>query len=272
MARGDATMRALVERGESLAALGWRIIDAHAHLGPTGTFHIPRPDADSMVAMMDRLGIACTMLASHLAVSCDFALGNDLTAEAARAFPERLHGYVVVNARYPEEVEGELRRGHDLLGLRGIKLHPAFQSYSVADPGCEPVWRYAEEHAVPVLVHTWDRDPYCRPALFAPLAEAHPKVALILGHSGGTPAGKREAVAVALGHPNIYLDICGSTLTSDELEWMTGEVGAERIIFGTDMPWVDPRFQVGRVAYARLSAEEQRLILGENIARLMGWG
>jgi hypothetical protein len=39
--------------------------------------------------------------------------------------------------------------------------------------------------------------------------------------------------------------------------------------------WADggptPRFLIGKVAYARLSAEEQLLILGENIARLMGW-
>jgi len=81
----------------------------------------------------------------------------------------------------------------------------------------------------------------------------------------------REAMAVALAHPNVYLDICGSTLARAELEAMVAEVGAERILFGTDNPWLDPRFLIGKVAYARLSAEQQRLILGENIARLMGW-
>ena len=272
MASDEYTMRALVERGESLAALGWRIIDAHAHLGPTGTFLIPTPDAASMVAMMDRLGIDRTLLASHLAISCDFARGNDLTAAAVRAYPDRLYGYVVVNARYPEEVEGELRRGLDQLGLQGIKLHPNFQGYCVDDPALASVWRCAEERGIPVLVHTWDRDPNCRPSFFAPLAEAHPTVPFILGHSGGTPTGVREAVAVAREHPNIYLDICGSLLTSNELEWMVAEVGAERVLFATDVPWLDPRFELGRLAYARLSVEEQRLILGENIARLLGWG
>lgn len=271
MSGPERTIRDLVEGGESLAALGWRIIDAHAHLGPTGGFYIPRSGADDMVAMMDRLGIDRTMLASHLAVSCDAVRGNDLTAEAARRYPGRLHGYVVVNPHYPEEVEGELCRGYDVLGLHGIKLHPTFQDYSVSDPACAPVWRFAEERRVPVLSHTWDRDERCRPSLFAALAEAHPAVPFILGHSGGTPAGKREAVAVAQAHPNVYLDICGSTLTRAELEWMVAEVGAERILFGTDVPWLDPRFLIGKVVYARLSAEEQRLILGENIARLMGW-
>jgi len=271
MSGREDTARRLVERGESLAAVGWRIIDAHAHLGPTGGFHIPHPDADSMVAMMDRLGIERTLLASHLAISCDAVRGNDLTAEATRRHPGRLFGYVVVNPRYPQEVEGELCRGYDVLGLRGIKLHPTFQDYAVTEPACEPVWRFAEERGALVLSHTWERDERCRPSLFAALAEAHPSVPFILGHSGGTPAGKREAVAVAQAHPNVYLDICGSTLTRAELEWMAAEVGAERILFGTDMPWLDPRFLIGKVAYARLSAEEQRLILGENIVRLMGW-
>ena len=68
---------------------------------------------------------------------------------------------------------------------------------------------------------------------------------------------------------NIYLEICGSNLTRFEIEWMIAEVGADRVIFGTDMPWIDPRFTLGKVAYANLSDEQRRLVLGENMARLL---
>lgn len=261
-------VRRLVERGESLASLGWRIVDAHAHLGPTVGFYIPTPDAASMVAMMDRLGIRTTCIASHLAVNADYARGNDQTAEAVQRFPVRLFGYVVPNPRYPEAVLPELCRGFDVLGLRAIKLHPTFQNYSVLDPACEPIWHFAEERNAVILSHTWEADPRCRPAHFAELAQKHPGARFLLGHSGGTLGGKREAVEVVKAHPNVYLEICGSMLTCAELEWMVTEVGAERVIYGTDSPWLDPRFMLGKVAYANLAVEQMRLILGENIAGL----
>ena len=262
-------VRQLVEHGESLASLGWRIVDAHAHLGPTVGFYIPTPDAASMVAMMDRLGIRMTCIASHLAVSADYARGNDQTAEAVRRFPGRFFGYVVPNPRYPEAVLPELHRGFDTLGLRAIKLHPTLQNYSVLDPACAPIWRFAEERGLVILSHTWEGDARCRPAHFAELAQKHPGARFLLGHSGGTISGKREAVEVAKAHSNVYLEICGSMLACAELEWMVAEVGAERVIFGTDSPWLDPRFMLGKVAYANLSDEQMRLILGENVARLL---
>ena len=227
-------LRALVERGESLAALGWPIVDAHAHLGPTGTFHIPTPDAASMVAMMDRLGIGITCISSHLAICSDFALGNDLTAAAVRAHPTRLCGYVVPNPHHPEQVIPELERGLNELGLRAIKLHSTLQDFAVDDPMCAPIWQYANERALVVLSHTWEKDPRCRPALFGPLAEQYPHVAFILGHSGGTRAGRPEAIAVAQAHANIYLDLVSSLIHSDEVEWMVGAVGAERVIWRYD--------------------------------------
>ena len=256
MSRGrTSSVRGLVERGESLAQLGWRIIDGHAHLGPYGEFHIPSPDAASMVAMMDLLGIDTTVFSPHLAISSDFAGGNDIAAEVVRRYPSRFIGYVTVNARYPDTVVPELGRGFDELGLRAIKLHPSLNGYSVSDPACEPIWRFAQERGAVVLSHTWESSPLCGPKLFAPLAAKYPGVRFLLGHSGGTTPGRREAIEVVKAHPNVFLETCSSTLMSAELEWMVREVRAERVIFGTDSPWLDTRFILGKVAYADLADE-----------------
>jgi len=263
------TVKELVQRGESLAALGWRIIDAHGHLGHLGMFYAPTPDAADMVAMMDRLGVQTVCISSHLSIGSDFIRGNDETAQAARRFPGRIKGYVTINARYPEQIEGELRRGVDELGLFGIKLHPGLHDFSVLDPACEPIWRFAQERGLLVLAHTWGGDARCRPAAFGKLAESYPGVRFLLGHSGGVHAGREEAIQVAQAHPNIYLELCSSWLSRAEVEWMAAEVGAERMLFGTDMPFIDPRYTLGRVALANLSEEELRLILGENMARLL---
>ena len=264
-----SSVRRLAQRGESLSSLGWQIIDGHAHLGPTGGFYIPTPDAASMVKMMDRLGIAMTGISSHLAITSDYVRGNDLTAETVRRFPGRFFGYVVANPCYAENVLKELRRGYDALGLCAIKLHPTLHNFSVADACCDTIWRFADEREAVVLAHTWEGDDRCRPSLFAQLAEAHPRVSFLLGHSGGTPAGRREAVEVATAHENVYLEVCGSTLTSEELEHMVRQVGAERVIFGTDSPWLDPRFVLGKVAYADLSDEQLRSVMGDNVRQLL---
>jgi len=261
-------VRALVERGESLAALGWPVVDAHAHLGPTAAFYIPTPDAAAMVAMMDRVGIAMTGIAPHLAITSDYRRGNDQAAEAVARFPGRFYGYVTPNPHYPD-AEAELRRGFDELGLIAIKLHPTTHNYSVADPRCEPIWRFAQERGAVLLCHTWEGDARCRPSLFGPLAEAYPAVRFLLGHSGGTTAARTEAIQTAQGRPNIYLEICGSYLTGMELQRMVADVGAERVIFGTAAPWLDPRFVLGKVAYSGLSDEALQLVLGGNIRRLL---
>jgi len=259
----------LIERGESLAALGWRIVDAHNHLGPTMSFYIPQPDAASMVALMDRLGVNLAGVSSHLAVGPDNMRGNDLTAAAVRDYPGRFFGYAVPNPRYLGDVRGELARCFDVLGLCAIKLHPTMQGYGVLEPACEEVWRFAEERSTFILIHTWEGDARCSPGAVGQVAKAHPTVPFLLGHSGGTPAGRREAVEVARENPNVYLELCCSLLPRAEVAWMVHEVGAERLLFGTDAPWLDPRIMLGKVALCGLADEQLKLVLGENVLRLL---
>jgi len=49
---------------------------------------------------------------------------------------------------------------------------------------------------------------------------------------------------------------------------MVAGAGADRILFGTDIPFIDPRPQIGRVAYARLPAATLRDVFGGNARRI----
>jgi len=175
----------------------------------------------------------------------------------------------VPNPRYPEQVRNELQRGFDTLGLCAIKLHPTLHNYGILEPACEEIWRFAEERSAFCLIHTWEGDARCSPGAVGQVAKAHPTVPFLLGHSGGTPAGRREAIAVASERPNVYLELCGSLLSRTEVPWLVNEVGAERVLFGTDAPWLDPRIMLGKVALSGLSDEQMQLVLGENILRLL---
>jgi predicted TIM-barrel fold metal-dependent hydrolase len=261
--------RGLVAEGRPLDEAGLTVIDAHAHLGPYFNFYIPKPDAASMVAVMDRLGVQKACICSIPACSADIPRGNDMTAAAVRAYPDRFVGYASTNPHYPERVLPELERAFDQLGLSWIKLHPSMVDYPISGPAYKPVWRFASERKTVVLSHTWTGGSICAPKQFAPLAQEYPDVTFILGHSGGAPHGYAEAIEVANQHQNIYLDLCRSVMSSVWVERIVGEVGADRVLWGTDFPFLDPVYLVGRLAYAKLADEAKRKVLGENAQRLL---
>lgn len=47
------------------------------------------------------------------------------------------------------------------------------------------------------------------------------------------------------------------------------EIGSKRVLFGTDMPFLDPRPALGRVAMADISDEEKKDIFGLNMKYLL---
>jgi hypothetical protein len=50
---------------------------------------------------------------------------------------------------------------------------------------------------------------------------------------------------------------------------LTEKVGADKILFGSDMPFVNANAQIGKILYARISDEDKRKILGLNMANIL---
>ena len=49
---------------------------------------------------------------------------------------------------------------------------------------------------------------------------------------------------------------------------MVRGVGADRVLFSSDVPFIDLRFSLGRVVFAPLAPEERLQVLGRNARRL----
>jgi predicted TIM-barrel fold metal-dependent hydrolase len=248
------------------------VIDAHAHLGAWPAFRIAGdPWAAGMVAAMDACGIDQAVISPHLGIGPDMVAGNEQAAEAVRLFPDRLAAYCAVNPNCPEaEIRAELSRCLGSGLFRGIKLHPTTHDYPADGPNYKPAWIAAHERELPVLIHTWEGDARCRPSLFEKLAAEFPGARIILGHSGATPAGIREAIGVARAAANVYLDLTKSLMHRGMVEVMVAGVGADRVLFGTDLPFIGCAGQVGHVAAARIPDEDKRRIFGLNARRLFG--
>jgi predicted TIM-barrel fold metal-dependent hydrolase len=268
--RASPPTERLVHAGRPLSEAGLEIIDAHGHLGPYRNFAIPDPGADAMVRLMDRCGVARLGISSHLAIGAEWITGNRMTADAVARHPDRLFGYAVPDPHQPGRIREELTHCFDRLGMVALKLHPDLAELPIGDPGYGPAWEFAAERGCLVLAHTFHASRFCDPSALRPLAERYPGLPILLVHSGAQTAAFPGAIALARACPNVYLDLSGSFITGPWIAALVREAGADRVVWSSDIPFIDLRYGLGRAAFARLDPEALRLVMGGNIKRLLG--
>jgi hypothetical protein len=233
--------------------------------------HIPAASASDMVHVMDLCGIRKTVLSANLSFEADLVAGNDMMLEAVAAHAGRLYGACAVNGNYPEISLAELERCFARTGVVMIKVHPWNTKCALNDRRMKSIYAFAEQRKLIVLVHTWlDGDPFGSMDLFAAAARDYPGIRWILGHSGG-PYGSSRAVEIAREAPNVFLDTTLSMCPARQIEFFVHEVGSERVLFGTDNPFIDPRPQIGRVGLAEIPLRDKVNIFGKNARKCLGF-
>lgn len=261
------TMRNEVLEGRPVTA--FEMIDAHTHLGYWHNFYIPERTAADMVHAMDRVGAKCCISAAHAGISTDYRMGNSQVIEAMREFPGRILGYCCVNPNYPAaEMSAELDRCFEA-GMTAIKYHPSVHRHPIDGDGYRPAWEYANEHGLVVLTHTeGGNGGTCGVAQVGRCAEKYPNAKVLFGHSGFGYPGARACIEVAKQAPNAYFDIAGSMCDFGLIEMLVDGIGADRMLFATDLPFLDCRMQVGRAAFSALDDEQMSLLLAGNARRI----
>ncbi|MBB3729354.1 amidohydrolase family protein [Nonomuraea dietziae] len=261
----------------ALAAAVWkrepqralRIVDAHAHAGPYSLFFIPDAGRGGLVRVMDRCGVSHAVISSHLAIQLDAAEGNAQTAEIVAQAADRFTGYLTVNPW--QDPAGELDKWGRDTRFGGIKLHPDLHDYPLTGRRYAPVWEFAQRTGCPVLTHTYDGSPYNDLPMVDEVAARHPGVVILAGHAGATPLGFDAAIEVAQRRPGVVLEVCGSFNTGADIATMVREVGADRVVYGSDFPFIDLRMSLGRVIFSGLPEEDRAAVLGGTMTRLLQW-
>jgi predicted TIM-barrel fold metal-dependent hydrolase len=240
------------------------VIDCHTHIGavwPDIGVSVSVADA---VRMMDRAGIEKACSSTSRFLRFDYREGNRVTLAAVREFPDRILGFCLGDPRRHAECVEEVDRYLGDEGFAGIKLHVSHTHVPYDDPRYDPIYARVEEYHVPVLAHTFS-PPEVNSLLNA--ARAHPEVTFIVGHSGGFAWANHVAEIAAV--PNACFDLCCSTNDAGRVEAFVAAAGAERVLFGTDLPLLAPAHDLSQVLSARISEDEKRLILGGNMARIL---
>ena len=156
----------------------------------------------------------------------------------------------------------------------GIKIHPSVHTCYANDTRYKVIWELAEEKKAVLLSHTWDysdKNPiqkFSYPDLFVSFIKKYKNVKFIFGHAGGRYNGHQAAVRIVKKFKNTFLDISGDSNWFGFIEWLVKEAGSGKILYGTDITWIDPRTQLGMVLGADISQEEKMDILAVNALKL----
>lgn len=263
MTGGGLTLRERALRG--LLLDGTPAIDGHCHLGPHAGFYQPNNAATDLVRTMDRIGIDQACVFSTLAITTDMRRGNDLSLAAAKSFPDRLLAYVVPDPNRPDQVPGELQRCFEA-GARGIKFHTQLHGYPFDGAAYQAAFAFADAHRLPLISHGVGS-----PETLRRIARAYPNAHFIVAHAGAGGAGRAgdSLLAVAGEVPNVYLDLASSTAPFGAFAGVVQRVGAGKLLYGSDVPWMCFTHQIGRVLLAPIPEEDKRRILGSNLAVLL---
>ncbi len=130
------------------------------------------------------------------------------------------------------------------------------------------MWQIADRFELPVLIHTWE-GPYSMPGMLDDIAVRYPNARLLMAHCGGSDSGRVEAEAMAQKHPNAFIEWCGSFFSRKPWEQTVREVGAHKIIFGTDAMVHGHDWELARLMSVPLETTEFRQILHDNMDRII---
>ncbi len=257
------------------------IIDAHVHLGKSyawasyesfvfGTLLGPKEEFSEEVFLeiMKKLGIdmAAIMTTKQSSSGGDNVKENEKIAEIARKYPDKFISMALVNPLKESAVE-ELIRYVKELGVKVLKLHPYAQCYSLNLSPVHALVEKAVKLGIPVMIHS-GTPPHSTPSQIATLADAFPDATIIMAHMGLSETYAADARFAAKKCDNIYLE--SSCLPAGYVGMAIKEVGADRVMYGSDSPWNVTETELAKVMILKLSEEEERLVLGENAAKVFG--
>lgn len=242
------------------------IVDCHVHIGKAAYYHV-EADAALLLRAADRAGIDRMMVTDFSALVYDIKAGNEWIRREVSAHLDRFIPYYTVCAgRHGDWVVEDLERYVNDHGFRGLKIYSVPPLQVIDDPFMLPLLAKAAELRVPVLAHSTGEE--C-----LSLCRQVPDLVIFNAHMGCCPQAQGDwhrAVAAAKAHPNIYLDTTSSTFDNGMVEFAVREVGAERVLYGSDMPLLDPILAVAKITESNLTDREKDLILHGNIERLLG--
>lgn len=226
------------------------IVDVNAYLGHFAFRRLRYNTTASLLALMDSKRIDKAVVSSASAITYRNAqAGNEEVAEEVSGHSDRLIPFAVINPFYAGWKD-DLKICHEEFGMTGLRIYPQWHNYQLSSVCCRKLVNAASERGMVISIPIRVEDNRQRSWLLnvpdVPLEEivelikAHPKARFILLNGIGytrCPLGRKDN-----GLPSNYaIELSRlSAVLANELGQLITNLGAERVMFGTGMPFKYP--------------------------------
>jgi predicted TIM-barrel fold metal-dependent hydrolase len=236
------------------------IIDTHAHIWKDQY----EQSSNVLIESADRYNID-RIYVSGLGVlvpdSNEIKELNDNVAKLMRR-DKRIFGYCYINPRL-DDAKNELSRGIEELGMSGMKLWVA--AYC-DDPCVFPLVEQCINYDVPILIHAFHKAIGQLPnetlgENVANLALKYPEARIIMAHLGANSYRELKPIRKC---KNVWTDYSGTLFRRDELDYAKETLGAERLLFGTDMDLASFLLKLGQLDDSNFTPGEREMVLYKN--------
>jgi aminocarboxymuconate-semialdehyde decarboxylase len=268
---------------------------------------IEEMDAHNIDMALISLNIPGPDLAADLKDADELArIGNDGIAEAVSKHPDRLKGFATLGFGDIDATCRELERCIDELGFIALQVF-AFVGGKrpLDDPTFAPVWALLAERNIPLVLHPgpspagavyadywlgplvgflFDESIAALRLIFSGIMERHPELKVLLPHGGATlplligrvdrlsanRPGPRDNISHAPSHyfERIHTDAVAHSTTA--LSLALQEMGADRLMFASDAPWVPVEAHVKIVGELGLSEADAEKVWSGTAKKFFG--
>lgn len=240
-----------------------KVIDMHAHI------HLLTPDVEvdkrRIMRTIEKFNIEevhVSALSAHKPSEDEVTLLNKDTAQFVKEEPGRIKGAVYISPEHKNAVE-VLKRGIEEQDMSSAKI---WVSEKCDSPAVNPIAEKLIEYNLPLLIHSFKKSTIqvaneSTAVEVRNLALRYPELKIIMAHVGGNCY---HGVPLVRDLKNVWVDISGSPNRSNEVEYTVENLGADRVLFGTDMPGASFLVLCGKVLESGITDEEKEKIFYKN--------
>lgn len=227
----------------------------------------------SLAESMERDGISHSVLLPVVTKPSQFQTVNEVAAQknALQSHILSFGGIHPDQDDYKEAIDYIVS-----LGLKGIKLHPAYQGVYADDIRYLRIISYALEKDLIVSIHAGIDIGLPEPNYsgVTHIKEMLCKTGggkIVLAHLGGWK--EFDAVEELLVGENCYFDTAfvADYISKEQFERIVRKHGVAKILFGTDSPWTSQLESAEWILHLSFTEEEKQMILSGNAKKLLGW-
>ncbi|MCY4146412.1 MAG: amidohydrolase family protein [Chloroflexi bacterium] len=230
---------------------------------------------------------------------------NDAIAELCAHHPHRFAGIASLPLNDLPAALDELHRAVHELDLRGVFTPSHINGAPLDDPRFDPLYAECAALDLPLVLHpsvpTWgqaiqahsmipmfgfmvDTSIAMLRLILGGAMERHPQLIVVHPHAGGvlpyvmgrvveqTEVKRRGREQITQSPRETYRRVYLDTVSPDALalQYALDFAGSDRLLFGSDHPWVSIDVMLDYARATKCSEAEMRKILGENAQQLFG--